>query len=1082
MGIVINLVRSVVNRVSALIGGATDHVLDATDVFLFLVIVPVVVFTAGRFLLLRRRRRSLGECVMKSDGFCEKSLNHGSIEEGEEGEEGMISTYPEEDCEHIPFRHACYSEEESYARSAEFYEDMNKRRSVRFFSSKDVPLEVIENIVRTAGTSPSGAHTEPWTYVVVKNDDVKRQIREIVESEEKVNYEEKMSKEWLSDLKGLGTTWEKPYLQDAPYLIVAFKQTYGFTHKGEKKRHHYFEISMGISCGLLIAAIQRAGLCTLTSTPMNCGPKLSKLLGRPMNEKVFLLLPVGYPAEDATVPDLKRKALKHYMHLKASDPLILMMNRREGKFKGTISDHEDSRVYVCYGSTRCLRSDEDEDQARREKKVYFEKFITKQRAKKFHYIGRAGTLMDLCTSYLAANAERLADVSGIALEPLEEIFQSRMCYFKEYVSYYNRHSHYIDMGAPDYKRELRVAKVFMDWCPDICENIILANIESQPDIFLSKSLRQNFEFVRYLDVRNSNFQDQDMLNISFLGALETLLVGGNPITDAGIGHLGRRVRFGKREDSLIHLESILLCGTKVTVNSLKPLQIFPCLKYLKASDTYLHNALKDKAQNDWVYQKVSSMSTFEVGVESFWGQHNVAEFLITEGKELRVTKFEPILPFYWEKVDNETAIASSEPVKSKNSVKVPVDDGVAVMPVHMWDDFREPPPLKSHSTSRFPFLSLLSLQLEDLYLQGTGKEKMQVGDVKICGEYSDILCRSRRLGESILNKSASKLVKVKKAEGFGKKNIANEKIRKPSFNEAYGRFCAHLDLASACCLEYYTQNELSDSSSNNPFYALEKKFVDKYVKKRETELPSAPHVEELNSVFMSMKPGSYTVKVKAHDYDERDLSETILEGEKEVTVSNEEQVSVNFQLRPSKVKKRKDTFGQLGSQTQRNARPDPSRPKPQTHKAPSAPAQKASKETEECSAGKKLFQLNLTENKRRNSLEKKDKDIKTRRLGSKIPKDLKLNISKINELNSQSGGEGKYMTNGIDPMHSDLFKDTSEMEYIVAPEISDTQSSRRSTRTYRGHSRSRSVPICPSFYDKCRLAKENINSDKETHV
>ncbi|XP_054759074.2 iodotyrosine deiodinase-like [Lytechinus pictus] len=217
---------------------------------------------------------------------------------------------------HIPYGLPRYSDDEMTQRSEKFYHDMNQRRSVRMFSTDPIPAAVIGNLIRTAGTGPSGAHTEPWTFVAVKDTDLKEQIATIIEAEEKINYEKRMGQTWLDDLKSVGTSWRKPYLKTAPYLIVVFKQSYGFRADGRRKTHYYHETSAGISVGLLLAAIQNAGLVTLTSTPMNAGPKLRALLHRPVNEKVLLLLPVGYPAKDATVPDFKRKPLDQILIVK----------------------------------------------------------------------------------------------------------------------------------------------------------------------------------------------------------------------------------------------------------------------------------------------------------------------------------------------------------------------------------------------------------------------------------------------------------------------------------------------------------------------------------------------------------------------------------------------------------------------------------------------------------------------------------------------------------------------------------------------------------------------------------------------
>jgi len=165
------------------------------------------------------------------------------------------------------------------------------------------------------GTSPSGAHTEPWTFVVIKDKSLKKEIRSIVEEEEYLNYTKRMGDKWVKDLEFAKTTWAKPYLDSAPYLILVFKQVYGIQEDGSKKTHYYNEMSVCISVGLLLAAIQNAGLVTVTSTPMNAGPRLRDLVGRRVNEKLTLLLPVGYPAGDATVPDIKRKPLNDIMVL-----------------------------------------------------------------------------------------------------------------------------------------------------------------------------------------------------------------------------------------------------------------------------------------------------------------------------------------------------------------------------------------------------------------------------------------------------------------------------------------------------------------------------------------------------------------------------------------------------------------------------------------------------------------------------------------------------------------------------------------------------------------------------------------------
>lgn len=211
--------------------------------------------------------------------------------------------------EHVPFLHTALPVKEMIQKSEQFFAEMNKRRTLRFFSPRPVPREVMDNIIRTAGTSPSGAHTEPWTYVVVQDTEMKQAVREIVEDEEERNYTQRMGRKWTADLKPLKTDWIKEYLTTAPYIVLLFKQTHGVEDSGEKKVHYYHEISTALSAGLFLAAVQWAGLVTLTSTPLNCGPALRRLLSRPDNEKLLMLLPVGFPAEDATVPALRRKPL-----------------------------------------------------------------------------------------------------------------------------------------------------------------------------------------------------------------------------------------------------------------------------------------------------------------------------------------------------------------------------------------------------------------------------------------------------------------------------------------------------------------------------------------------------------------------------------------------------------------------------------------------------------------------------------------------------------------------------------------------------------------------------------------------------
>lgn len=184
---------------------------------------------------------------------------------------------------------------------------IEKRRSLRFFSDQLVPKEAIEQIIMAASTAPSGAHKQPWTFCAVSNAETKKKIREAAEEEEYRSYHGRMSEAWLRDLAPFGTDWHKPFLETAPWLIIIFRQIYGLGENSEKQTHYYVNESVGIACGFLLTAIHQAGLVALTHTPSPMD-FLTKLLGRPANEKPFLLIPVGYAAADATVPDLKRKS------------------------------------------------------------------------------------------------------------------------------------------------------------------------------------------------------------------------------------------------------------------------------------------------------------------------------------------------------------------------------------------------------------------------------------------------------------------------------------------------------------------------------------------------------------------------------------------------------------------------------------------------------------------------------------------------------------------------------------------------------------------------------------------------------
>ena len=208
----------------------------------------------------------------------------------------------------IPYTVEPLTEAESLERADAFFDAMDARRSVREFSDRPVPRALIEHAIATAGTAPSGAHMQPWTFVAVSDADLKRRIREAAEEEERTSYGGRMSDEWLEALAPLGTDWQKPFLETAPWLVVLFAQRTGVTADGTKRKHYYVQESCGIAAGLFIAALHRAGLATLTHTP---SPMrfLSEVLERPANEAPFILFPVGYPAEGARVPDLRRKPL-----------------------------------------------------------------------------------------------------------------------------------------------------------------------------------------------------------------------------------------------------------------------------------------------------------------------------------------------------------------------------------------------------------------------------------------------------------------------------------------------------------------------------------------------------------------------------------------------------------------------------------------------------------------------------------------------------------------------------------------------------------------------------------------------------
>jgi len=202
-----------------------------------------------------------------------------------------------------------YREAEMNKRAADLLVEMKRRRSVRQFSNQSVPRQVIEDCLRTAGTAPSGANLQPWHFVVVSDPQLKQRIRVAAEAEERVFYNQRATPEWLQALAPLGTDEHKPFLETAPYLIAIFVQRYGLKADGSKVKHYYAQESVGIATGLLITALHHAGLASLTHTPSPMD-FLNEILGRPSSERPFLLLVVGYPAEDAQVPEITKKSLE----------------------------------------------------------------------------------------------------------------------------------------------------------------------------------------------------------------------------------------------------------------------------------------------------------------------------------------------------------------------------------------------------------------------------------------------------------------------------------------------------------------------------------------------------------------------------------------------------------------------------------------------------------------------------------------------------------------------------------------------------------------------------------------------------
>lgn len=207
-----------------------------------------------------------------------------------------------------PLAHVRVPTDEVVARARAFYESMNARRTTRHFSTDPVPRAAIEYAIRTAGTAPSGAHQQPWTFVAVSDPAIKQRIRDAAEREEHENYHGRMPAEWLQALAPLGTDEHKTHLTDAPWLVVVFRKAYGLEPDGSRRTYYYTQESVGIAVGFFVAAVHQMGLVTLTHTPNPMG-FLSEVLNRPANEKAYLIMPVGYPAPGGLVPDLERKPL-----------------------------------------------------------------------------------------------------------------------------------------------------------------------------------------------------------------------------------------------------------------------------------------------------------------------------------------------------------------------------------------------------------------------------------------------------------------------------------------------------------------------------------------------------------------------------------------------------------------------------------------------------------------------------------------------------------------------------------------------------------------------------------------------------
>lgn len=210
--------------------------------------------------------------------------------------------------------------DEMRGRATRFHDEMDRRRSVRMLSDEPVPIDLIEQAIRTASTAPSGAHHQPWRFVVTESPVVKRQIRAAAEAEERTNYEDgRINEEWRRELEPIGTDWHKEFLEIAPWIVVLFEERYGVRADGSRRHHYYVKESCGIAAGLFITALHHMGLATLTHTPSPMA-FLTKVLERPANERPFVLFPVGYPEDGCLVPDLARKPLEEVMTVVGESP------------------------------------------------------------------------------------------------------------------------------------------------------------------------------------------------------------------------------------------------------------------------------------------------------------------------------------------------------------------------------------------------------------------------------------------------------------------------------------------------------------------------------------------------------------------------------------------------------------------------------------------------------------------------------------------------------------------------------------------------------------------------------------------